>query len=229
LRYLRAMLIVTHDTLRNPAILQVRQLPRKFFGRVTVWPKEPLGPLRFLRLVAEFQALRYLLTLSPLLLIGLIWNVAALPLAQAPVLMIALIWWIEMRVLRVPPKRRPLLIPQAQAARGLDLLKVQSRDVLTRIAALREMRAGQLHLVIEQSELWHLSPLTYVTVQSDDGPEVLRLTAQERQIIADRLFQPPMTEALLQRINQSQNTFLRDITFDTKGVSAHARLAAALA
>jgi hypothetical protein len=58
---------------------------------------------------------------------------------------------------------------------------------------------------------------------------VLRLTAQERQIIADRLFQPPMTEALLQRINQSQNTFLRDITLNTKGVSAHARLAAALA
>lgn len=222
------MLIVTHDTLRNPAILKVRQLPRKFFGRVTVWPKDRMGLRRLLRLVFEFQAVRYLLTLSPLLVIGALWNVAALPIAQAPILMIVLIWWVEMRLLRVPPRKRPRLIDAAEAARGLDLLKVQSRDVLTRIAALRGMRAGQLHLVVEQSELWHLAPLTYVSVQSDEGPEVLRLTAQEREIIEERLFQAPLSEALLQRINQSQNTFLRDITFDAKGVSAHARLTAAL-
>ena len=143
------MLIVTHDTLRNPAILKVRQLPRKFFGRVTVGPKERIGFLRFMRLIAEFQALRYALTLSPLIVIGALWNVAALPIAQAPILMIVLIWWVEMRVLRVPAKMRARLISEAEAARGLDLLKVQARDVLTRIAALRGMRAGQLHLVIE--------------------------------------------------------------------------------
>lgn len=222
------MLIVTHDTLRNPAILKVRQLPRKFFGRVTVWPKQRIGFLRFMRLIAEFQALRYALTLSPLIVIGALWNVAALPIAQAPILMIVLIWWVEMRVLRVPAKKRARLITEAEAARGLDLLKVQARDVLTRIAALRGMRAGQLHLVVEQSELWHLTPLTYVSVQSDEGPEVVRLSAEEREIIRERLFKAPLTEVLLQRINQAQNTFLRDITFDAKGVSAHARLAAAL-
>ncbi|MEW9920150.1 hypothetical protein AB2B41_11075 [Marimonas sp. MJW-29] len=223
------MLIVTQDTLRNPQILKVRQLPRKFFGRVAVWPKGRIGIGGTIRLLAEFQAIRYLLILSPLLVIGLLWNVAALPIAQAPILMVVMIWFAEMHLLRVPARKRARLIDAAEAARGLDLLKVQSRDVLTRIAALRGMRAGQLHLVVEQSELWRFSPLTYVSVQSEDGPEVLRLSAEERQIIEERLFRAPLTERLLQRINQSENLFLRDIPFDTKGVSAHARLAAALA
>lgn len=222
------MLILTHDTLRNPAILKVRQLPRKFFGRVAVWPNGQLGFGSFMRLIAEFQAVRYILELSPLVVIGAAYNFLALPIAQAPVLMIIMIWFVEMRVLRVPKHKRTALIDAAEAARGLDLLKVQSRDVLTRIAALRDMRAGQLHLVVEQSELWRLSPLTYVSVQSDDGPEVLRLSAPERDIITERLFQDPLSEALLQRINQAEGVFLRDITFDAKGVSAHARLAAAL-
>ncbi|MFK7835518.1 MAG: hypothetical protein AB8B60_04800 [Sulfitobacter sp.] len=223
------MLIVTHDTVRNPAILKVRQLPRKFFGRVTVWPKAPLGFRGFMRQLVEFQAVRYILTLSPLIAIGALWNVAALPIAQAPILMIALIWWVEMRLLRVPAKRRADLIDAAEAARGLDLLKVQSRDILTRIAARREMRAGVLHLVVEQSELWHLHPITYVTVQSEDGPEVLRLNEEERHLIEERLFQGSLNERLLQRINQAQNSFLRDTTFNAKAVSAHARLEAALA
>lgn len=222
------MLVVTHNTIRNPAILKVRQLPRKFFGRVTVWPRERLGLLRFLRLIAEFQAIRYILVLSPLIAIGAIWNVAALPIAQAPILMIAMIWAVESAVLRVPKSRRGRIIDAAAAARGLDLLKVQARDVLTRIAALRGMNAGKLHLVVEQSELYRLSPLTYVTVQSEDGPEVLRLSEAEQQVIQERLFLEPLSETLLQRINQAEGKFIRDITFDARGVSAHARLTAAL-
>ena len=223
------MFIVTHDTVRNPAILKFRQLPRKFFGRVTVWPRSSLGFGPFLRQIVEFQAVRYLLALSPLIAIGAIWNVAALPIAQAPILMVAIIWWVEMRLLRVPARKRPKLIETAEAERGLDLLKLQARDVLTRIAAKRGMRAGQLHLVTEQSQLWHLAPLTYVTVQSEQGPEILRLDADEREIIETHLFQGTLSERLLQRINQSQNTFVRDVSFDAKGGSAHARLEAALA
>ncbi|MDP5358912.1 MAG: hypothetical protein NWR52_01985, partial [Paracoccaceae bacterium] len=94
---------------------------------------------------------------------------------------------------------------------------------------LRDLRSGQLHLVVEQSDLGLFAPLTYVTVQSEDGPAVLALTRQERDIIAQGLFQAPLDEGLLLRINQSQNTFLRDITLNARGVSAHARLAAALA
>lgn len=223
------MLILTHDTIRNPAILQVRQLPRKFFGRVTVWPRHPVGLGGRLRIVIEFQWVRYSLSLLPLIGIGLNWNSLALPLAQAPILMLVLLWFVEMRLLRVPANKRAELIDAAEAERGLDLLRVQARAVLTRIAAGRKMRSGALHLVVEQSELGVFAPLTYVSVQSDEGPEVLRLTQAEQQIIAEGLFQEPLSEALLHRINQSQNTFLRDITLEAKGISAHARLAAALA
>jgi hypothetical protein len=223
------MLILTHSTLRNPAILKVRQLPRKFFGRVAVWPRGQLGWGGLLRLMFEFQAIRYILTLSPFILIGLSWNAMALPMAQAPILMIFMIWLVEMRILRVAKSRRPRLIEGAQAERALDLLRVQARAALTKIAAAREMKRGELHLVVEQSELWLISPLTYVSVQSEAGPEVLRLSETEREILTQTLFQPPLTETLLQRVNQAEGTFIRDITFDTRGVSAHARLAAALA
>lgn len=223
------MHILTHTTLRNPAILKVRQLPRKFFGRVAVWPRGPLGFGTLLRLIIEFQAIRYILTLSPFIFIGLSWNALALPMAQAPVLMIFMIWVVEMHVLRVPKTRRAKLIEAAQAERLLDLLRVQSRAALTQIAAAREMKRGELHLVIEQSELWRLPPLTYVSVQSDDGPEVVRLSEAEQEILHQTIFQSPLTENALHRVNQSQGVFLRDITFDARGVSAHARLAAALA
>ncbi|MFK7755193.1 MAG: hypothetical protein AB8B51_21925 [Sedimentitalea sp.] len=223
------MLILTHSTLRNPAILQVRQLPRKFFGRVAVWPRGQCSTGGVVRLLAEFQVLRYALCLSPLIVIALIWNGAALPLSQAPLLMLVLIWIVEMRVLRVPKTKRADLIKAPDAERGIDLLNVQARACLTKIAAGRELRAGQLHLVVEQSELWRFSPLTYISVQSDDGPEVLDLSEPEQSILRDTLFQDPLSETLLQRINQSQGVFLRDIVLDARGVSAHSRLAAALA
>ena len=222
------MLILTHGTLRNPAILQVRQLPRKVFGRVTPRLRQATVGTR-LRILAEFQILRYGATLLPLIVIGLTWTSAALPLAQAPLLMIVLIWWVEMRLLRVPAKRRAGLIDPAEAERALDLLRVQGRAALTRIGAARDLRGGVLHLVIEQCDLRGLPPLTYVSVQSEDGPAVLDLDAGERQALRDSLFQPPLTERLLHRINLSQNVFLRDITLDARQVSAHARLAAALA
>ncbi|WP_370401942.1 hypothetical protein [Sulfitobacter sp. JB4-11] len=223
------MLIVTHDTIRNPAILRVRQLPRKFFGRVTVWPKGPVGLRRMLRIMVEFQALRYTIALLPLVAVGFTWTGLALPLAQAPLFMLIILWWVEMRVLRTSPARRARMMDAAEAERGLDVLAVQARAILTRIAAGRDMRAGLLHLVIEQSELGLFAPLTYVSVQTDAGPEVVALTKAEREIIHSQLFQPPLTEQHLHRINTAQNTFLRDITLEARSVSAHARLAAALA
>jgi hypothetical protein len=223
------MLIVTRDTVRNPAILEVRQLPRKFFERVTVWPRGRMGPGLFLRTIAEFQLLRYTFWLLPIMAAALIWREAALPLSQAPILMVILIYVVEMRVLRASPKRRARLIDAAEAERGLDHLRAQGRVVLTRIAAGRGLRAGQLRLVVEQSPLAWLAPLTYVTVQSEEGPEVVALTADERATIRQALFQPPLTEKLLHRINSAEDVFLREVTLDAREISAHARLAAALA
>lgn len=223
------MLILTHDTLRDPSILDVRQLPRRFFGRVVVVPKGGLSVGLLLRILVEFQLLRYALALLPLIVVGLLWRQTALPLAQAPVLMVILIWWVEMRLLRPGPKRRARIIDTAAAERALDLLVVQGRAALTRIAAGRGMRRGDLRLVVEQSELWGLPPLTYVTVQSEDGPCVLRLSAVERAVLRNTLFTGGLTEQLLARVNQWQNEFLREVTLDARAVSAHARLAAALA
>ncbi|MEL6587742.1 MAG: hypothetical protein AAFQ50_13960, partial [Pseudomonadota bacterium] len=147
------MIIVTRDTVRNPDILDVRQLPRKFVDRVMVWPKGRVSPGVTLRLLAELQILRYGLWLLPLLVVGLTWRGLALPIAQAPIIMLILIWWVEMRLLRVPPKRRLKLMDAAAAERGLDLLAVQGREALTQIAAMRGQRDGSLRLVVEQSPL----------------------------------------------------------------------------
>ncbi|NCO86597.1 MAG: hypothetical protein GW886_08220 [Rhodobacterales bacterium] len=223
------MLIVTPDTVRNPEALKVRQLPRRFFKRVTLIPRGRVSVGLALRIMAEFQVLRYMLPLLPVVAIGLIWTNTALALSQAPLLMFLLIWWVEMRLLRVPAGRRRALIDPDAAARGLDLLEVRGRAVLARVAATRGMRVGQLHLVVEQSELGRLPPLTYVSVQSEDGPEVVALDPSERAQIAAALFQPPLDERLLHRINQAEDVFLRDVVLDARQVSAHARLAAALA
>jgi hypothetical protein len=225
------MLILTHDTVRNPDILEVRQLPRKFFGRVVVLPKGGVGPGLALRMIAEFQLLRYTLALAPFVIVGILWRDTAMPLAQAPLFMLLLIWLVEDRLLRPSPKRRKRLINAADAERGLDLLRVQGRRALTRIAALRGQRAGELRLVVEQSELSALPPLTYVTVQAETGPhgaEVLSLDAEERAVLREELFRPPLDERLLQRINGAENVFIREVKLDARGVSAHARLAAAL-
>jgi hypothetical protein len=223
------VLIVASETVRNPAILEVRQLPRRFVERVTVLPRDGARPGLWLRTMAEWQLLRYAFQLAPIVAIALIWRDTALPLSQAPVLMVFLIAWIEMRVLRPSPARRRRMADGDEVARTLDLLGVRGRAALARIAAGRGLRQGTLRLVVEQSELSLLPPLTYVTVQSEEGPRVLDLTAEEREIVTDGLFGPSLTEERLHRANSVEATFLREVTLDARGVSAHARLDAALA
>ncbi|WP_308918135.1 hypothetical protein [Jannaschia sp. LMIT008] len=222
------IVVLTHRAIANPGVLEVRQLPRRVFGRVFVRPRGA-GPVLWLRLLAEVQLLRYLLALVPLGVIAVVWRETALPLSQAPILMVILIVWIEMRVLRPSPKRRARLIDPVEADRGLDVLKVRGRAILTRVAAGRGLRAGTLRLVVEQSDLGLLPPLTFVSVQSEDGPEVLDLMAEEQAMLRDDLFGPPLTERDLHRIGLARDEMLHEVAFDTRGVSAHARLEAALA
>ena len=220
------MLIVTRDTLANPGILKVRHLPRRFIERVVVWPRRG-SPGLVARTLAEFQFLRYCTWLAPLVVVALIWRDTALPLSQGPVLMVVLVVWIEMRVLRVSPARRARMNRDA-AARTVDLLNVQARAALTRIAAGRGMRAGGLTLVVEQSPLRLLPPLTYVSVQAADPARVVELDAGERAVLEAELFRGALTERALLRANTADNVFLREVALDARGVSAHARLAAAL-
>ncbi len=219
------MLIVTHDTILNPGALEVRSLPRKFLGRVTLWPRGG-GVGLWLRTVFEVELWRYLLALLPFVAGALIWQDYALAIAQAPLPMFMLIYVVESRFLRVPKAARPGLIDSAEADRGLDLLRARGLSILTRIAAARGLSAGALHLVVEQSDMARVAPLTFVSVQWDVGPAVLRLTPEERGLISTELFQPPLTEDQLRLINLSQDQPLREVVLEVSRVSAHARMAA---
>jgi hypothetical protein len=226
------MFLVTPDTVRNRGALATRQVPRRFFGRVTLWPRRGAGPAVRLRMLAEVQALRYTLPLLPLLAIGFTWTEVALPLAQAPVLMVLMIGAVEMRLLRLSPRARAALLTEAEAARVHDHLSARGRGILTRIAAGRDLAPGRLHLVVEQSALARLAPLTFVSVQHepDEGrPCLLTLTLQEEEMIRGTLFAEGPGEATLWRANARTEGMLRMVTIDTAAVSAHARLTAFMA
>ena len=220
------MLIVTPDTVWNAAALEARQLPRRFIGRVTLWPRRGGSWGHVARTVFEVEVLRYAVSLIPFIAAALIWRDKALAIAQAPLLMFMAVYVVETKLLRPSPARRAALIDRAEADRALDLFRSRARGILTRVAAGRGMNGGTLWLVVEQSELARVAPLTYVSVQSETGPEVLRLSADEERLIRATLFQPPLDERLLHRVNLMEDEFLREARLDTRTVSAHARMEA---
>ncbi len=220
------MFLVSPATVLNASALETRQIPRRFFGRVTLIPVRGAGLVLTLRMIFEVELLRYLGALLPFVAAALVWRESALAIAQAPLIMFLVVYGVETRFLRLTPSQREALLQPGEAERGLDLLRVRAVAILTRIAAGRGMMAGSLHLVVEQSDLARIAPLTYVSVQSEEGPEVLRLSAEEERLIRETLFQPPLTERALHRINLAQDEQVRDMALDLRAISAHARLAA---
>jgi hypothetical protein len=220
------MFIVSSATVLNSSTLETRHVPRRFFGRTTLIPVRGAGPGTALRMIFEVELLRYLGALLPFAAAALIWRESALAIAQAPLLMFLVVYTVEMRFLRLTPTQREALLQDGEADRGLDLLRVRALAILTRIAAGRGLLTGQLHLVVEQSDMARVAPLTLVSVQSEDGPALLRLSADEEALIRDSLFLPPLTERSLHRINLAADEQLRDIALDLRAISAHARLAA---
>jgi hypothetical protein len=178
--------------------------------------------------VFEHSLPRYVVALLPFPVAMLIWPDLALPISQAPLLMIGFVLFIETSVLSIgSPDRRRARATEAEAARALDLLRVRGREVLTRIAAGRGLTDGTLTLVVEQSAMARLRPLTLVRVRTDgETPEPLDLSPDEIALLRDGLFDEALPETLLHRVNQAENEFLRTVTLDVRGVSAHARLAA---
>ena len=222
------MHVLTTDTLLNPAILKTRSIPRKFLGRVSVWPRGA-GAAAWGRLILEAQFLRYLVALTPLVLLMFVWEDGALAMAHAPLPMVALIIFVEMRVLRISEAARKRLLPEDAAVERVETIAFRARKVLRDIAARRGIEAGDLHLVIEQSDLARVAPLTLVTVQADmPKPHVLDLDAGERALVADTLFDAEVSERDLQIANLAQKTYLRSFRQEARAVSAHARLAARL-
>ena len=224
------MFIVTRDTILNRAILDVSSLPRRFFGRVLVLPRREAGLRFWLRLIVELQALRYIVSLVPFVVAMLIWPDLAFPLAQAPLAMLIAIAFVEIKLLRLSDAAREAVTTEAGAARTLDTLTFRARGLLRDIAARHGLEAGELQLVVEQSELARVAPFTLVSVQSaQPRPHLLDLTAQDRAALRGALFDADMTEADLQRANLREGVFLRSVRFEARSVSAHARLAAKLA
>lgn len=224
------MLIVqSPSTLSERTLGRLRRVPQKILARgFGALPRGSFGRALFWRMMLEYSFLRYCLPLTPFPIMILIWPELALPIGQAPLAMFAAVFLVESRLLSVDsPERRRKLIDPAEAERGADLLRANATDILTRIAAGRGLKEGVLHLVVEQTLLNRLPPLTLVTLQYEGaGPEMLELTPPERALIAERLFANGLSERWLHKVTLARNNEMHDIALDTRAISAHARLEA---
>jgi len=221
--------VVTPSTVSSASAVKIRKVPRALFGHGTaLLPSGAMGSSPYWRMLMEVSFLRYCAALSPFPLLMVSFPDLALPLGQAPALMFLAVYLVESRVLSVDnPERRRRLMDEEEAERGADIAKARGREILTRIAAGRGLKAGELHLVIEQSALARVPPMTIASVQTaDPDPRVLELDEAEQQLIRDTLFDRDFTEERLHITSLALGRFLHDVTLEAKGVSAHARLEA---
>lgn len=217
------------ETVWNPSALEFPTAPRKILERISILPRREFSWSLLARVIFENQFLRYMTALLPFIIAMLIWRDMALPISQAPLPMFIAIGIVEMRVLRVPRAKRDAVTTEAEAARALDTLAFRGRGILAKIAAGRGLQTGALYLVVEQSELAKVPPLTVVSVQLDSGKSrLLPLTSAERDMIRQDLFDADFTERALHLANLRENEQMRSVAFEARGVSAHARLAAFL-
>ena len=223
------MFIVSPSTLYNTAALETRSVPKRMIGRISLIPRRGATARTLARLIFEVQVLRYLTALLPFLVAILVWPDLALPISQAPIPMLLLIFFIETRVFSIPREKRENLMAEDDMDRVLDALQFNARRLLTRVAARKEMKSGQLLLVVEQSELARVPVLSLVSVQTDTpAPQVIDLDANERQMIEDDLFDARASEALLHTVTLRTGKNLHSIAIDASEISAHARMAAVM-
>jgi hypothetical protein len=221
------MLIVSDTTISNRGVLETRSLPKKFLGRAQLVPRRG-GIGLWLRMIVEIQLLRYLFALLPFVIMPLVARDTAAPIMQAPLAMGVVIGLVEMNVLRLSKSARARAVDADEAARRLDTLAFRGRAALRRIAARQGIAEGELRLVVEQSELARIPPLTLVSVQTDrPGPRLLSLDEADRATLAE-LFTDGLSERDLLAVNHRDDLYIRDIAQEARAVSAHARLAAAL-
>lgn len=223
------MIIVSPSTIWNSHALETRSVPKRVLGRITILPRTGPGTGTLLRLIFEVQVLRYILPLVPFVIAMFVWPHLALPIAQAPILMMMVVAFFEMRVLAVRHEDREKLIADSEVASTLDALRFNAMRLLTRLAARRGLTSGDLLLVIEQSQLARIAPLTLVSIQQrEPAPIVLTLDADEQRMILEGLFDDQLTERKLHLVGLRENETLRTIALNTATISAHARVTALL-
>lgn len=221
--------VVTPSEITSSTVLKIRKVPRKLFGHGTsLLPSGSMTTSIFWRMLVEVSFLRYCAALLPFPILVLMFPEKALAIGQAPAVMFLAVYFVESRILSVDnPDRRRQLMPEEEAERGADIAKVRAREILTRIAAKRGMNAGELHLVIEQSALARIEPLTVVSVQTaEPEPQIVELDEEERRLIHETLFDSDFTEKRMHTTSLALGRFLHDVTLEAKSVSAHARLEA---
>jgi hypothetical protein len=223
-----SVFVLSPRTVYNPKALETGSVPRKVLHRIAFLPRRAgLGLIA--RVIMENEPLRYFIALSPFVAAMFVWRDLALPISQAPLAMIIVIGFFEMKVLRISSEKRETLMSEDDVARTLDMLNYRARQVLSAIAAHRGQTRGELMLVVEQSELARVTPLTLVSLQTSEGkPRILDLDAVEHELIETGLFDQTFTARQLHTANLRQDTYLRSVQFDTRGVSGHARMAALL-
>jgi hypothetical protein len=223
------MIIVSPSTIWNSSALETRTVPKRVFGRITILPRTGFGAGTLLRLIFEVQVLRYVLPLVPFVIAMFVWPHLALPIAQAPILMVMVVAFCEMRLLAVARDDREKLITDSEMASTLDALRFNATRLLTRLAARRGLTGGDLLLVIEQSQLARIAPLTLVSLQQrEPAPMVLTLDADERRMIREGLFDDQLTERKLHLVGLREDENLRTVSLNTATISAHARMTALL-
>jgi hypothetical protein len=223
------MIIVSPSTIWNSGALETRSVPKRVLGRITILPRTGVCTGTLLRLIFEVQVLRYVLPLVPFVIAMFVWPHLALPIAQAPILMVMVVAFCEMRLLAIGREDRDKLITDSEMASTLDALRFNATRLLTRLAARRGLTVGDLLLVIEQSQLARIAPLTLVSLQQrEPAPMVLTLDADERRMIREGLFDDQLTERKLHLVGLRENENLRTISLNTATISAHARMTALL-
>lgn len=185
-------------------------LPRKLMLSRTFW-----------RMLLDSSLVRHTLVLSPIPAAMMVSpELVVTSLAVAPALLFGALF-AEGNLL--PVRRKPS--DDENSDRALDLLSQRGRSILTRIAAERGLVQGRLVLVVEQSDIARLKPLTFVSVQDVETRAVLDLSPAERQMVRDGLFDHGFNERALLRVNLVQKKPLRSVALEASSISAHARLA----
>ena len=209
-----SVFVLSPGTVYNPKALETGSVPRKILHRIAFLPRRA-GVGIISRVILENEPLRYFIALSPFVAAMFIWRDLALPISQAPLAMVIAIGFFEMKVLRISSDKRAALMTDDDVARTLDTFSYRARQVLTKIAAHRGQSRGELMLVVEQSELARVTPLTLVSLQTSEGkPRILELDTVERELLRDGLFDEEFTDRQLHTANLREDLYLRSVTFD---------------
>ncbi|MEO1238415.1 MAG: hypothetical protein AAFW64_01910 [Pseudomonadota bacterium] len=222
-------MFLTSSGVANRSLLRTKSIPRRVLALgLLLVPRASVFSAVFWRALLDHMVARCILALSPFIIALIIWPGLALPIASAPLLMLMAIWLFESRILSIAsPEARRALIGVDEAGRVIDRLRLASEALLSRIGAARGFHDGRLWLVVEQSGLARMPPLTVVSVLYEtDGIEMLDLDPELEAEMRRVLFPGPTDEADLLRANLAENTQIRQFSIDPRGISAHARLAA---